>query len=696
MVKGRKMGGPGLGNPLAVAAGLALTLGLIHAPFHSLQAAEAASNETRPPAASHNDISSMSIEELMQVKLSLSRTEETYSGTPAAAYIVTSDDIRRSGATSIPEALRGVPGLEVARVDSHSWAVTARGFNDNFANKLLVMIDGRTAYTPLFSGVFWDVQDTLLEDIDHIEVIRGPGSTLWGANAVNGVINIVTKDAAATQGGLMTAGGGYGEVAFGSIRYGGQLSETVHYRAYVKYFDREDTALREGSHSGEWDAIRGGFRLDWAPGRNAKSGPSPNLFTLEGELYRGRNDQFFTAVPPFPEPHVAHVHDIQKTDGGHVLGRWTSQLSDDSSLQVQAYYDRTRRDLVIFGEERDTFDLDVQHRFKAGERQEFVWGMGYRLTRDSTASARTVTLDPASRTLNLFSTFAQDEISIIEHRLRLTLGTKLEHNDFTGWEVQPGARLLFTPTESQSLWGSVTRAVRTPSRAESDVTIRTAGPGGAPALVLGNPEIASEKLLAYEIGYRVQPLRSVSLDVAAYYNTYDELRTLDFTGVSSAGVITTAHNRMEGSAAGVELGGTWQVTPCWRLKGSYTWMELDLDKTRGGGRANTLMEKSSPRQQVMVRSLLDLPHGFEFDAAVRYVESLETQRFGAPGLQTLHVPSYVGLDLRLGWRPRRDLEFSVAGQNLIENQHAEFQPTTIRSPSVEVERIVYGKVTWQF
>jgi iron complex outermembrane recepter protein len=641
-------------------------------------------------------LSVLSIEELMQVKLVLSRTDERLSRVPSAAYIITSDEIRRSGATSIPEALRGVPGLEVARVDPHTWAVTARGFNDVFANKLLVMIDGRTAYTPLFSGVFWDVQDTMLEDIDHIEIVRGPGSTLWGANAVNGVINIVTKTAAHTQGTLVSAGGGTGERGFGTIRYGGQITPEIHYRAYVKYFSREDMELESGRSAGNWDAMRTGVRLDWTPGVEHPGDEAHDTITLQGEMYAGRVDQDFVVSRLTPAPSATTIRDQQKMDGGHVLGRWTHQFSDEANVQFQTYYDRTHRSLQLFAEQRDTFDADFQNRFKVGERNDVIWGLGYRITGDETARRPTVQLVPDSRTSSVFSLFLQDEIDLVHEFLRLTLGSKLEHNDFTGWEVQPGARLLWTPTTNQSAWASVTRAVRTPSRAEDDVRVASVLNGGLPAELRGNRSIESEKLIAYEIGYRIQPIRSVSFDTALYYNDYEDLRTLEIGTPTATAVVEEVANRMEGRTYGIEAGANWDVTHYWKLRGSYTWMETDLRLNHSTDPANAFAERSSPRQQFMIRSSLDLPHNVEFDLAFRYVESLETRDFDSATPRTRHVPSYPSLDARIAWHPCRNLEIAIVGQNLLQNEHREFNPTTIRGPSAEVERSVYGKVTWQF
>jgi iron complex outermembrane receptor protein len=611
---------------------LAAIIGIATLASHS-RAQEVAANKS-------TDFSNMSIEELMRVKLSLSRTDEQFSRSAAAAYIITEDEIRRSGVTSLPEALRMAPGIEVARVDSHTWAVTARGFNDAFANKLLVMIDGRTIYTPLFSGVFWDAQDTVLEDIDHIEIIRGPGSTLWGANAVNGVINIVTKKASQTQGGLIAVGAGTEERGFGVVRYGGKITEEAHYRAYVKYFNRDDTALANGRDAGDsWDMLRGGFRADWTPGMDAVTGSTHDVLTFQGDIYSGRIDGLFTTAVLTPPPRAVTVRDVQKAEGGNLLGRWTHPFSDEANIQLQAYYDRTHRDVVIFKEQRDTFDLDFQNRFRAGRRHDFVWGAGYRVTSDDTAPTTTVTLRPDSRTLNLFSMFVQDEIGLIEEKLRLTVGSKLEHNDLTGWEVQPGARLLWTPATNHTAWASVTRAVRTPSRAEEDIQINSVVTTGVVGSFFGNRGMESEKLVAYELGYRVQPITKVSLDLATFFNDYDDLRTLEFgPPPPTSAAAQYVRNRMHGETYGAELAANWQVTDWWRLRGSYTWFKMQLHRDANSNNpANEDPENESPHHQFMIRSSFDLPKNLELDCSWRYVDAILVP---LPPTSKVGVPSY--------------------------------------------------------
>ncbi|MEW6304361.1 MAG: TonB-dependent receptor [Verrucomicrobiota bacterium] len=645
----------------------------------------------------------MSIEELMNIPVTLpTGGPKKLAESAAAVTVITGEDIRRSGVTSIPEALRLAPGLNVARVDSHTWAISSRGFNDVFANKLLVLIDGRSVYTPLFSGVYWDVQDTLLEDVDRVEVIRGPGASLWGANAVNGVINIITKTARESQGLLVTGGGGTEERGFGAIRYGGKLGEDVFYRAYVKYFNRDDSALRGGGRASDaWDMVRGGFRTDW-------EASDENLLTLQGDIYYGRSDQVYTAaVPPSPPatpPSTTTVPGRGKVDGGNVLGRWTRTFSEDANLRLQLYYDHTSRDSLVaydsmvFKEVRDTFDVDAQHRFAIGDWQNIAWGLGYRVSSDDIRTNFTAILNPDGRTTHLLTAFFQDEIKLVEDRLHLTVGSKFEHNDYTGFEVQPSTRIVWTPHERHTIWGAVSRAVRTPSRAEDDVQLNLFQPAGAfpfPAIaaISGSRKFGTERMMAYELGYRVQLHERVSLDAALFYNVYTHLRSAEFQGFSSppplAVINSTLANNLFGESYGGELAATWKPLDKWRLRASYSYLDLQLHRRSGStdtGSENA--EGSSPHHQFTLQSSVDLPGRTEFDCAVRYVDNLPNP--------SLAIPAYLTLDVRFGWKPRENLEFSIVGQNLLDNRHPEFRPTIITTQSTEVERSVYAKVTWRF
>jgi iron complex outermembrane receptor protein len=556
--------------------------------------------------------------------------------------------------------LRLASNLEVAQVDSRQWAISARGFNNTTANKLLVLVDGRTVYTPLFSGVFWDVQDTLLEDIDRIEVISGPGATLWGANAVNGVINVITRSSKDTQGLLLSGGGGTELRGFGGARYGGTLSSNLHYRVYGKYFDRDSTVLPNGQDAtNDWRVGQGGFRLDW-------DASQASVLTLQGDFYDGRIAQPSTNG------------DIS-VGGGNVIGRWSHTISEDSDFKLQLYYDRTHRNIPgTFAEDLDTYDVDFQHRFALGEWNNIVWGLGYRLIEDDVGNTPALAFLPARLSRQWFSGFAQDEIALVQDRLHLTLGTKIEHNDYTGFEYQPSGRVAWKLTQRQIAWGAISRAVRTPSRIDNDFFV----PGSPPfTLLQGGTNFVSEELLAYELGYRIQPHQRLSLSVAAYYSDYDNLRSVERVNPTNAFPLVIG-NGQKGQSYGAELTADYQVTDWWRLRAGYTELQIHVrskpgstDTSKGSG------ESHDPNHQFFLRSSVDLPCHLEFDTAFRYVTHIANQR----------VPSYGELDLRLAWRPIPKLEFAIVGQNLLHDQHAEFGTMAARQ---EIERSVYGKITY--
>jgi iron complex outermembrane receptor protein len=635
------------------------------------------------------DLTQLPLEDLLQLEVTaVSRTPEKLSTAPAAVTVITGDDIRRSGATTIPDALRLVPGMQVAQVDSQNFAVSARGFNDVFANKLLVMIDGRTIYTPLFSGVFWDTRDTMLEDVDRIEVVRGPGATLWGANAVNGVINVITRSARDTQGALISGGGGTEERGFGSVRYGAKLNDTTFVRVYGKYFNRDESKTPSGADSNDqWWMTQGGFRLDWEPGEK-------NLVTFQGDVYAGDYNQAFT-TPSFTAPFATVVEDDNEAHGANLLGRWTHRFSEESEMQWQVYYDETIRDTPIFSEERGTLDIDFQHQFGIGERNRFMWGAGFRRTEDEADNTSTVALFPSERRLDLFSAFIQDEIDLVADKLALTIGSKFEHNDFTGFEVQPSARLLWQAADRHAVWTAVSRAVRTPSRAEDDIVIN---PGGVPpgfASIIGDRDFDSEELIAYEIGYRLQPLSRLSIDLAAFYNDYDKLRSLEPLTGAPIGPLG-ADNKLEGETYGIELSSILQFTDYCKIQAGYSYLQMQVHRKDRG--LDVLSEQSyegsSPHHQVFVRSSIDfgreLDHGreFHFDAVIRYVDTITV-------LGT-SIPPYVTGDLRLGWRPHLNWEFAIVGRNLLDDQHPEFTPTTISTQPSEIQRSVFATATWRF
>jgi len=621
------------------------------------------------------------LDQLMNARIySVSKRAEKLSTAASAITVITEEDIRRSGVNNIPDALRLVPGVQVGRVDAETWAITARGFNSVFANKLLVLQDGRSIYTPLFSGVFWDEKDTLLEDLDRIEVIRGPGATLWGANAVNGVINIITKPANETQGWLASAGGGSEERAIAGARYGGKLADNAYYRVYGKYANHDPSETPSGGDAHDsWQMGRGGFRADW-------KASDQNTFTFEGEGYGGREHQTFI-VPTTPTvpgtPGGRFLPDNKTVAGGSILGRWTHTFSEESDFRLQSYYDETRRDSAVFRENRDTADIDFQHRFPVGDRNDILWGAGYRLSHDDIGNTPIVALNPDERTTHLFNTFVQDEIALVRDKLHLTLGTKIEYNSYTHFELQPGGRLAWTPNEGQTLWGSISRAVRTPSRAEHNIVLHQVGNPPAPPINFefdGDAEFESEKLMAYELGYRWKIHRRLTTDLALFYNEYEDLRSIDPT---ASPVVFRLGNKRTGEAYGVEFAPAWQVVDWWRLQAAYSYLQIQVHHDTA---LDPNEEGHSPHHQFTLRSVLDLPGNLQFDSVVRYVDSLPA----------LNIGSYVALDLRLAWWPTKNLEIALIGRDLLDNRHPEFTPSNVATLTTEVERSVFGKITWRF
>ena len=636
------------------------------------------------------DIKGTSLIELMNMKItSVSKTEEKLSDAPASVFVISHEDIRRSGVTSIPEALRLAPGVHVARQGAHSWAISIRGFNSDISNKLLVLIDGRSVYSPLFAGVFWDVQDTLLEDVDRIEVISGPGGTLWGANAVNGVINIITRSAEDTQGGFAELGGGNEEQGFAGFRYGGKLGENAALRGYLKSFKRDASRSADGGHAiDEWQMSQGGFRLDWQQSE-------ADLFTVQGDMYSGKEDGLFRddfTLGTLPGPDFKDQSDVA---GANVLGRWQRQLSGTSDVQLQAYYDYTKREIPgTYNETRDTLDIDFQHHFKPGARHDILWGAGYRLTRDELDNTLFATFTPESRKDETFSAFLQDKIDLWEEKLFLTLGSKFEHNDYTGFEYQPNARLTWLVSERQTLWAAVSRAVRIPARLNSDLRLTAPVPGLPFPLYInvnGDRDFESEELLAYEAGYRVQVRDDLSFDLSLFYHDYDKLLTQEpgtpVVVIDPPTLYIVLPNTLDNGMTGESYGGTlvanWQPTSAWRLQFQYAYIDLQLhNKPDSLDVSAQNAEGNSPEHQVSLYSFVDLPHDLSLYTGVRYVDHLPN----------LGIHSYTALDLSLAWSPRDDLAFSVTGQNLTDGGHVEFGSAM----GNEVERSIFGKVTWQF
>ncbi len=619
---------------------------------------------TRPAVAQQRDslgvLKRLSVEELMNVEVtSVSKRVEKLSQTASAIQVITQEEIRGSGASSLPEALRLAANLQVAQIDSRQWAISARGFNSTSANKLLVLIDGRAVYTPLFSGVFWDVQEVPLADIDRIEVISGPGATLWGANAVNGVINVITKDAKDTQGLLLSGGGGTELRGFGAARYGGTLGTHGHYRIYGRGFGRDPSALPNGQDAkDDWHLGQGGVRVDW-------DASTISHFTVQGDLYDGRIGQ----------PTVGDI----AVSGGNVMAKWSRTISETATLAAQLYYDRTHRNIPgTFGEDLDTYDVDLHHQLRLGTRHEVVWGLGYRLINDHVANSAALAFLPAHVARQWFTGFVQDEITVVPDRFHVALGTKIEHNDYTGVEIQPSGRVNWTLGPSATLWTAVSRAVRAPSRIDRELF----APGQPPYVLAGGPTFHSEEELAYELGYRHQK-GALALSVATFYSHYHGLRSLEQANPPNAFPVVIA-NGQDGESFGAEVTAEYSLTSAWRLRAGYTELRIHVwpnpgstDTTRGA------TENHTPDRQFFLRSSIDLAAHWRLDAGIRAIDAIANQR----------VPAYAELNARLTYQPAAHLDLSIVGQNLLHGRHAEFGAPATR---LEIERGVYGLVEWRF
>jgi iron complex outermembrane recepter protein len=641
------------------------------------------------------DLTRVSIEDLMNVQVtSVSKKEQKLSRTAAAIFIIMQEDIRRSGARNVPDLLRMVPGVNVAQINANTWAISARGFNSQFSNKLLVLIDGRTIYTPVFSGVYWHSEDVLLEDVERIEIIRGPGATVWGANAVNGVINIITKKASETQGVLLEAGAGNIEHGLNSARYGGKLGNNATYRIFSQYSNETHLPSPSGQSGADAsDLLHGGFRVEG-------SLTAHDAVTLQGDIYAGNEGGNVSLVSLTP-PLNPSVNFDTKIGGGNVLTRWDHELSSRSETSLRAYFSRYSRGSFFLHTGEDVFDIDFQHHVAWGSRQDIVWGVGYRYWSDDSSGSLKVIFTPAVKASELFSSFIQDEISLLKERVYLTLGTKLEHNDYTGFEVQPSARITWKAGEHHMFWGGYSRSRRTPSLGERNVRIALQtlpGPGGVPVLatVQGSPNTISETLDAFEAGYRTELRRHVSLDLAAFYNRYDHLQNFDpgipfleFVPLPPHLVAPAIFaNKMQGETHGLEMAVKWKVTGRWTISPGYSFERIHLRTTAGSQDAQSVAntEGSSPHHQAQMRSTVSLPRGLEWNTSLYFVDRLITPR----------VPSYTRIDTGLTWNLGERWSLAVVGQNLVKDHRLEFISAGASWNSSLIKRSAYAMFTWRF
>lgn len=674
---------------------------------------------TMPPGQASDSVEDyldLPIEDLLSVEVtSVSKKKQRLSDAAAAVFVISQDDIRRSGVTTIPEALRMAPGLQVARIDANKWAITSRGFNGQYANKLLVVIDGRSVYTPAFSGVYWDVQDTLLEDIDRIEVIRGPGATLWGANAVNGVINIITKHTSDTQGALLSLGTGNEEKGFIGFRYGTSFGENIQGRFYAKAFKRDEQKFHaDGMGSGdEWQSKRAGFRVD---GFRSEQ----DNWTIQGDYYKTEADQVSnnifvdpTSIPPssisssippgtfIPALGPGFSETVRST-GWNLLSQWQHTFNNDSSTSLKIYYDHAKREESIFGQTHETLDIDFQHNLTVNDNHDLVWGLGYRYIKDKFQNSFIISVLPKQKKQKIFSGFIQDQIELSPAKLYLTLGSKFEHNDYTGYEIQPSIRLLWKPDSRSSLWGSIARAARTPSRIDSNGNITTFTgllTTGSPVLpvtpvissIQGNDDFNAETLTAYELGYRIQALENLSFDIATYYNNYEDLRSYEGLSPSS----TILGNKMSGYSVGAEIAVDWRPNAWWRLQANYATINLSLDLDNDSidpGLSVNVDEGSSPEHQLSLRSSMDLSDAWELDFWVYHTSRLPITSFRTQRGNT-EIDNYTSLNARLAWKPNKNMEFTLTGLNLQGRDHAEYEPDN-NTFLVEIERSIYAQVRW--
>jgi iron complex outermembrane receptor protein len=642
------------------------------------------------------DLSDISLDTLANTEItSVSRKGEKLSQAAAAVFVITQEDIRRSGLTSIPELLRMVPGLTVAQIDVNKWAVTARGFNERFADKMLVLMDGRTIFDPLSSGVYWDVQDAVVGDIERIEVIRGPGATLWGANAVNGVVNIITKRAKDTQGGLVTGSGGSQGGGSGAVRYGGTLRDRGYYRIFTKYIQQgafTDSLGREAAD--DWHLLHGGFRTDWVlSGRDD--------LTVEGDLYKGNAGQSVPGILSLAPPATGNLNDRTNMSGGNLLGRWHRASSERVDTTFQMYFERAdRNETHVLGEYRHTIDLDFEQQVRMGDRHDLVWGGDYRYAADSTTGTLNLSFNPAERSTNFYGAFLQDEFTLVPDHLRVTLGSKLEHNYYSGFAVQPNVRVLWTARPHYAIWMAISRASENSSRFDADIRVNEevfAGANGTPTLVssFGTHHLPPENVVAYELGQRGAVSKWFTFDVAAFYNHYTGRHTQE-PGVSffetnppplHLVLPTITMSNISGETHGIEAFSQLNATSFWNLSVGYSLFEIHLRASQNSQDFTTAngSEGSTPRHAFQIRSKLNLPHKLEFDDAVYYTGRL-------PGPQ---VPRYARVDARLGWRPTQHLEISIGVQNLLDPRHFEFGSGDFVN-ATQVGRNAYGKLTWRF
>ncbi len=694
------------------------------------------------PVSEDDELLNLSLEELISLDVpdvtSVSRKKQRLMDSAAAVYVITSEDIQRSGVTSIPEALRMVPGMQVARMNGNTWSISTRGFNYIFANKLLVLIDGRTVYSPLFSGVNWDVQDTILEDIARIEVIRGPGAALWGANAVSGVINIITKHAGDTQGGLLTTGFGSEEKAFATYRYGGEMGEDAYFKTYYKVFHRDGMLNFDGSDAADdWKIHRAGFRTDWKATNGAD-------VTVQGDIYTGSTRPPMKVYAGLEEVVKINPNLSRDQKGGNLIGNWKYKYDNSSDISLKAYYDRYENYDYRAISKRDMGDIEFQHHFKPWEKHDLIWGGSFRITQYNLSDMNQIELKGGSRTDRLYSAFIQGDITF-NPEWNLTFSSRFEHNSFTGFEVQPNARVTWKATENRTFWSSVSRAVKTPSISETSVTSREfiyvnfpiskdVDPRSRMA-ISGNPSLKSEELLALEFGYREQFNDIFRIDITTFLNKYDNLlsyinsnpgecdrfpddttkvmvtdiygklipvcslgqKSINGENVHVVEYSATLDNKLSATAFGFEITADWQVKDWWKLQFNYSYFGIDASRPQEPINENYLVENEglledlSASHTANFRSSINLPNQWYFDFWIRYIDKITEAHFQSKG----KAKAYTNTDIRIAKKYGDNLEISLIGQNIFDRSRLEFDEIFSGQSPTEVERAWYLQLRWQ-
>lgn len=675
----------------AILRGVVATVATTLLGFASVALAQTAEQSESPETT--NPLKQLSLEQLGDIRVTTqTKAPVEVWKTTAAIYVITQDDIRRAGITTIPEALRLAPGVEVTRIDANKWSIGVRGFGSRLNRDVLVLMDGRSVYDPLLAGTYWEVQDTVIDDVDRIEVIRGPGGIAWGPNAVNGVINIITKNSKETQGVLFDGATSTFQRGFGTVRYGGQNSAgTLSYRVYAKGYDRGSQFHTDHENYDAWRSQQGGFRVDW--NLNTR-----DTLTVQGDIYRERAGETVTAVNYAP-PYSQIIEGDMRLSGGNILARWTRTLGEGKDIQIQAYYDATNRREPNFGDLRKTFDVDYVQREPIGERNDLTWGLSARASDgDELAPTTGLFFTPAERTDTLYTGFLEDDIPLIPNRLVVQVGSKFIKTNYSGLELEPSSRLLWTPTETRTVWLAVTHAVRTPSDAERDLNlsgfISPTSSNGLPvfARIIANPNFVSEKLNGYELGFRSLMTQNAYIDIATFFNQYSDLFSEDITGPEFIENSPPPHNLIPvrfgnglvGWTYGGEIAPEWRPVSWWRLRGSYSYLHMVLNRGPNSEDIGTgpITEGESPQHQVLIQSGWDLPKRFTLDFDYRFVSKLPSAGIAA----------YSTADARLAWMVNTHLELSAVASNLFQPFHYEFPSDP--GPNVAIKRSFSGRIVW--